>query len=70
MKNWNILKTIMMYASVKHIVDTFYIFVNNDIDKNGIIYMLENAGFEISNLGCGRFGYFNADNKLEIVITN
>lgn len=70
MKNWEILKTIMLYATVKHIANTFYVFVNNDIDRNGIIYMLENSGFKITDLGCGRFGYFNKDNKLEIIITN
>ena len=69
MKNWEILKTIMLYATVKHISDTFYVFTN-DIDKNGIIAMLENAGFSITNLGFGRFGYFNESHKLEIIITN
>lgn len=70
MKNWNVIKTIMLYATVKHIANTFYVFVNNDIDKNGIIRMLENAGFEITDLGYGRFGYFNKSKELEIIITS
>lgn len=70
MKNWNVIKTIMLYATVKHIANTFYVFVNNDIDKNGIIYMLENSGFKITDLGYGRFGYFNENHKLEIVISD
>lgn len=70
MKNWNVIKNIMLYATVKHIADTFYVFVNNDIDKNGIIHMLKNAGFEITDLNNGRFGYFNENHKLEIVISD
>jgi hypothetical protein len=46
------------------------VFAGNDIDKNGVITMLENAGFEITSLGSGRYGYFNSNSKLEIVITN
>jgi methanogenic corrinoid protein MtbC1 len=70
MKNWAILKTITMYATVKYISDTFYVFAGNDIDKNGVITMLKNAGFEITSLGFGRYGHFNKNHKLEIIITN
>jgi hypothetical protein len=59
-----------MYATVKYISDTFYVFAGNDIDKNGVITMLKNAGFKITSLGSGRYGYFNSNSKLEIVITN